>query len=68
FFSPDIAAPARAEVQQEPFLETTVGTGINISCSHPNIQTNELIYWYRQPPGRGPEFLISAQKGYKELP
>ncbi|NXM81127.1 TVA4 protein, partial [Oenanthe oenanthe] len=68
FFSPHTVAQARAEVQQEPFLETTVGTGINISCSHPNIRTNELIYWYRQTTGRGPEFLVSAHKGVRELP
>ncbi|NXB18178.1 TVA4 protein, partial [Rhagologus leucostigma] len=58
----------RAQVQQEPSLETTEGTGINISCSHPKIQTSEYIYWYRQLPGRGPELLVSALKGFKELP
>ncbi|NXQ27143.1 TVA4 protein, partial [Alaudala cheleensis] len=59
---------ARAQIQQEPFLETTVGSGINISCSHSKIQNSELIYWYRQLPGRGPELLVSAHKGFKELP
>ncbi|NWV48962.1 TVA4 protein, partial [Daphoenositta chrysoptera] len=59
---------AKAQVQQEPSLETTEGTGINISCSHPKIQTSEIIYWYRQLPGRGPELFVSAVKGLKELP
>ncbi|NXR84648.1 TVA4 protein, partial [Pycnonotus jocosus] len=53
-------AVARAQVQQEPSLETTEGTSINITCSHPKIQTNEMIYWYRQVPGRGPEYLVST--------
>ncbi|XP_068852359.1 M1-specific T cell receptor alpha chain-like [Aphelocoma coerulescens] len=63
-----LVAVAKAQVQQEPRLETTEGTGINISCSHPKIQTSEYIYWYRQLPGRGPEFLASIVKGSKELP
>ncbi|NWV23011.1 TVAZ2 protein, partial [Origma solitaria] len=58
----------RAQVQQEPLAETTEGTGINISCSHPNIQRTELIYWYRQLLGRGPEYLVSANRESKELP
>ncbi|NXM51565.1 TVA4 protein, partial [Gymnorhina tibicen] len=59
-------AVARGQVQQELWLETSEGTGINISCSHPKIQTNEYIYWYRQFPGQGPELLVSALKGFKE--
>ncbi|NXY12202.1 TVA4 protein, partial [Pteruthius melanotis] len=66
-FSLAVAA-VRAQVQQEPRLETTEGTGINISCSHPKIQTNDWIHWYRQLPGKGPELLVSALKGFKELP
>ncbi|NXS22839.1 TVA4 protein, partial [Mystacornis crossleyi] len=61
-------AVAKAQVQQDVWLETTEGTGINISCSHPKIQNNEYIYWYRQLPGRGPELLVSALKGFRELP
>ncbi|XP_056367735.1 uncharacterized protein LOC130263898 [Oenanthe melanoleuca] len=63
-----LVAVARAQVQQEPTLETTEGTGINISCSHSNIGTGDRIYWYRQLPGRGPELLVSAHKGVRELP
>ncbi|NXH07799.1 TVA4 protein, partial [Loxia leucoptera] len=61
-------AVARAQVQQEPFLETTEGTGINITCSHPQIQTNDWIQWYRLLPGRAPELLALTMKESKELP
>ncbi|NXK70960.1 TVA4 protein, partial [Sylvietta virens] len=61
-------AAARAQVQQEPSLETTEGSGINISCSHPKIRNNDWIHWYRQLPGRRPEHFISALKGLKDVP
>ncbi|KFV02114.1 hypothetical protein N339_01302, partial [Pterocles gutturalis] len=60
-------AAGRAQVQQEPSAETTEGTSISVNCSHPNIQTNEYIYWYRQLPGRGFEYLVSTLKGSKDL-
>ncbi|NXK70211.1 TVA4 protein, partial [Sylvietta virens] len=66
-FSLSVAA-ARAQVQQEPTLETTEGTGINISCSHPKKQIEDLIHWYRQLPGRGPEFLALTARGSKDVP
>ncbi|NWS89417.1 TVA4 protein, partial [Toxostoma redivivum] len=59
---------ARAQIQQEPSLETTEGTGINVTCSHPKIGTGDTIYWYRQLPKKGPEFLVSVHKGLRELP
>ncbi|XP_065555032.1 uncharacterized protein LOC136023938 [Lathamus discolor] len=61
------AAVGRAQMQQDPLAETSEGTGIRINCSHPNIGINEFIHWYRQLPGRGPAFLVSAHKGSKEL-
>ncbi|NWW42179.1 TVA4 protein, partial [Panurus biarmicus] len=60
-------AVARTQVQQAPSLETTEGSGINISCSHPKIQTNDWIQWYRRLPSRGPELLALAARGSKEL-
>ncbi|XP_056367739.1 uncharacterized protein LOC130263908 [Oenanthe melanoleuca] len=63
-----LVAVAGAQLQQEPTLETTDGTGINISCSHSQIQTNDWIQWYRQIPSGGFEFLVSAHKGIRELP
>ncbi|XP_074019148.1 uncharacterized protein [Numenius arquata] len=63
-----LVAAGRAQVQQQPSAETTEGTAISINCSHINIQTRDMIYWYRQLPGRGPAFLVSALKVSKELP
>ncbi|NWW49522.1 TVA4 protein, partial [Pedionomus torquatus] len=60
-------AAGRAQVQQEPWAETTEGTAISINCSHPNIALGDLIHWYRQLPGRGPAFLVSAHKDSKEM-
>ena len=65
FFS--AVAVSRAQVQQDPSVETSEGTGINITCSHPNMQA-DTTHWYRQLPGRGPAFLVSAFKGSKEVP
>ncbi|NXQ49156.1 TVA4 protein, partial [Catharus fuscescens] len=66
-FSVAVAA-GRAQVRQDPSLETTEGSGINISCSHPQIQTNEWIHWYRQLPGHSPELVALTAKAAKELP
>ncbi|XP_053855876.1 uncharacterized protein LOC128819664 [Vidua macroura] len=63
-----LVAVARAQVEQEVSLETIEGTGINITCSHPKIQTSETIYWYRQLPGKGPELLVSTHKESTKLP
>ncbi|NXL95999.1 TVA4 protein, partial [Alectura lathami] len=57
---------SRAQVQQEPSAETSEGTGINITCSHPNIQS-AYSYWYRQLPEQSPEFLVQAHTGSKEV-
>ncbi|NXO08216.1 TVA4 protein, partial [Oriolus oriolus] len=61
-------AVAKAQVQQKPLLETTEGTGVNISCSHPKIESSDFIYWYRQLQNRGPELLAVAAKASKDLP
>jgi len=66
FFS--AVAVSRAQVQQEPSAETSEGTGINLTCSHPNIKSDEYIHWNRQLPGRAPTFLVSAVKGTKNVP
>uniref|UniRef100_A0A8C9LFP4 TVA4 protein n=1 Tax=Pavo cristatus TaxID=9049 RepID=A0A8C9LFP4_PAVCR len=58
----------QSQVQQEPSAQTSEGTGTNITCSHPNIQSYEYIHWYRQLPGRASTFLVSALKGSKEVP
>ncbi|OXB57552.1 hypothetical protein ASZ78_002582 [Callipepla squamata] len=61
-----LVAVSRAQVQQELSAEVSEGTGINITCSHPNIQADN-IHWYRQLPGRGPAFLVSAYKDSKDM-
>ncbi|NXQ65304.1 TVA4 protein, partial [Quiscalus mexicanus] len=61
-------AVARAQIEQEQFLEATEGTSINITCSHPKIQPTDWIYWYRQHPGQAPELLVLTLKDSKELP
>ncbi|NWX49587.1 TVA4 protein, partial [Steatornis caripensis] len=61
------AAAGSAQVQQEPSAETPEGTGVTINCSHPDIQLNDFIHWYRQLPGRGLTFIALALKGAKEV-
>ncbi|NXU33421.1 TVA4 protein, partial [Drymodes brunneopygia] len=67
FFSSAVSA-VRAQVQQDPSLETTEGTGINITCSHPKKQTEDFIHFYRQLPGQAPEFLTLTAKRSKAVP
>ncbi|XP_074705757.1 uncharacterized protein LOC141934288 [Strix aluco] len=62
-----LVAAGRAQVQQEPSAETNEGTGVTINCSHPNIQSNDYIYWFRQLPGRAPAFLAFTVKGSRDL-
>uniref|UniRef100_A0A8C3NI18 Immunoglobulin V-set domain-containing protein n=1 Tax=Geospiza parvula TaxID=87175 RepID=A0A8C3NI18_GEOPR len=55
-------------VQQEPFLETTEGTGINITCSHPKKQSADYIHFYRQLPGQSLDHVAVVYRGSKPLP
>ncbi|NXT16889.1 TVAZ2 protein, partial [Prunella fulvescens] len=64
FLSPAVAS-GRAQVQQESFLETNEGTGINITCSHPKKLSGDYIHFYRQLPGQAPEFLALTARGSK---
>ncbi|NWU04742.1 TVA4 protein, partial [Urocynchramus pylzowi] len=57
----------RAQVEQEPFLETVEGTSISIKCSHPNIRTGDFIYFYRQFPGQSPDLLAMTAKADKKV-
>uniref|UniRef100_A0A8C5IY99 Ig-like domain-containing protein n=1 Tax=Junco hyemalis TaxID=40217 RepID=A0A8C5IY99_JUNHY len=36
-----------SQVEQEPFLETTEGTGINITCTHTKKAIGDYIHFYR---------------------
>ncbi|NWJ08425.1 TVA4 protein, partial [Crypturellus undulatus] len=60
-------ATGKGQIQQEPSAETTEGQAINITCSHPNIQTSDSIHWYRQLPGQGPTFIALIIKGSKAV-
>ncbi|NXQ32488.1 TVA4 protein, partial [Alaudala cheleensis] len=60
-------AVARAQIQQEPFLETTEGTSISINCSHPDIRTGDFIYFYRQLPGQNPKLVVASAKASKDV-
>ncbi|NXN88568.1 TVAZ2 protein, partial [Bombycilla garrulus] len=60
-------AEVRAQVQQKPSLETTEGSAINISCSHPNKKNIDYIHFYRQLPGQGPELLAAGIRRSKDV-
>ncbi|NXL80700.1 TVAZ2 protein, partial [Leptocoma aspasia] len=54
-------------VQQEPWAETTEGTGINLTCLHPKI-TADSTHWYRQFPDQAPQLVAMAVRGTKPVP
>ncbi|NXO99586.1 TVA4 protein, partial [Certhia brachydactyla] len=60
-------AVARAQVEQEAFLETTEGISITIKCSHPNIRTGDFIHFYRQRPGQRPALVAVTAKTPKKV-
>ncbi|NXT58522.1 TVA4 protein, partial [Pluvianellus socialis] len=60
-------ATSRAQVQQEPLAETTEGTGISISCSHPNVQGNMNVQWYRQLRDQAPHHVVTGFTGDKPV-
>uniref|UniRef100_A0A673TIM8 T cell receptor alpha variable 4 n=1 Tax=Suricata suricatta TaxID=37032 RepID=A0A673TIM8_SURSU len=51
-----------AKTTQPIFIESYEGQEVNISCNHTKIATNEYIYWYRQFPNQGPQFVIQGFK------
>ncbi|XP_068274658.1 M1-specific T cell receptor alpha chain-like [Nyctibius grandis] len=63
-----LVAAGRAQVQQEPSAETTEGTGISINCSHPNVQGNMNVQWYRQLPDQAPRHIVTGFTGDKAVP
>ncbi|NXQ45418.1 TVAZ2 protein, partial [Catharus fuscescens] len=60
-------ASGRAQVQQEPFLETAEGTSITIKCSHSNIRMGDFIHFYRQLPGQRPQLLAVTAKAPQQV-
>ncbi|NXX20907.1 TVAZ2 protein, partial [Podargus strigoides] len=60
-------AAGRAQVQQEPLAETTEGTGITINCSHPSVQGNANVQWYRHFSDQSLHHIATAFTGDKAL-
>nr|7N4K_D Chain D, Fusion protein of T cell receptor alpha variable 21-DV12 and T-cell receptor, sp3.4 alpha chain [synthetic construct] len=42
---------------QPDSMESTEGETVHLPCSHATISGNEYIYWYRQVPLQGPEYV-----------
>ncbi|TFJ97727.1 IgGFc-binding protein [Platysternon megacephalum] len=55
-------APGRAEIQQPRSAEDSEGAELNLTCSHGSV-TTETIFWYRQFPNRGPQYIVSGYQG-----
>lgn len=51
-----------AKTSQPIFIDSYEGQDVNISCNHTTIATNDYIFWYRQFPNQGPQYII---QGYK---
>lgn len=47
-----------AKTTQPSSMESTEEETVHLPCSHSTISGNEYIYWYRQAPLRGPEYVI----------
>lgn len=44
-------------------MESTEEKPVHLPCNHSTISGNEYIYWYRQIPNQGPEYMIHGLKG-----
>ena len=51
-----------AKTSQPIFIDSYEGQDVNISCNHTTISTSDYIFWYRQFPNQGPQYII---QGYK---
>uniref|UniRef100_A0A4X2LRH1 Ig-like domain-containing protein n=1 Tax=Vombatus ursinus TaxID=29139 RepID=A0A4X2LRH1_VOMUR len=51
-----------SKVTQPISQEVTEGQEVNLPCSHQDISTNMNVFWYRQFPNQGPQFLIQTYK------
>ncbi|NXC92479.1 TVA4 protein, partial [Cercotrichas coryphoeus] len=62
---PAVAADTN-QVQQKPWAETTEGTGLNLTCLHPEIDADST-QWYRQLPDQAPQLIAMAVRGTKAV-
>uniref|UniRef100_A0A8C6HBV4 Ig-like domain-containing protein n=1 Tax=Mus spicilegus TaxID=10103 RepID=A0A8C6HBV4_MUSSI len=46
-----------AKTTQPDSMESTEGETVHLPCSHATISGNEYIYWYREVPLQGPEYV-----------
>uniref|UniRef100_A0A5F9CWT5 T cell receptor alpha variable 26-2 n=1 Tax=Oryctolagus cuniculus TaxID=9986 RepID=A0A5F9CWT5_RABIT len=53
---------ADAKTTQPTSMETTEGDPVHLPCNHSTISGSEYIYWYRQIPLQGPEYVIYGVK------
>lgn len=52
-----------AKSTQPGAMESTTEETVHLPCNHSTISGNEYIYWYRQIPHQGPEYVIHGLKG-----
>ncbi|CAM5154484.1 unnamed protein product, partial [Eretmochelys imbricata] len=62
-----LSARGRAEIQQPVSAEALEGAELNLTCSHPSA-SGDNIFWYRQFPNRGPEFIVTGFSGTAHSP
>uniref|UniRef100_F6PHZ0 Ig-like domain-containing protein n=1 Tax=Equus caballus TaxID=9796 RepID=F6PHZ0_HORSE len=51
-----------AKTTQPNAMECTEEETVHLPCNHSTISGNEYIYWYRQIPHQGPEYVIHGLK------
>uniref|UniRef100_A0A9L0JBV5 Ig-like domain-containing protein n=1 Tax=Equus asinus TaxID=9793 RepID=A0A9L0JBV5_EQUAS len=51
-----------AKTTQPNAMECTEEETVHLPCNHSTISGNEYIYWYRQVPHQGPEYVIHGLK------
>uniref|UniRef100_A0A452QKV0 Ig-like domain-containing protein n=1 Tax=Ursus americanus TaxID=9643 RepID=A0A452QKV0_URSAM len=51
-----------AKTTQPNAMESTEEEPVHLPCNHSTISGNEYIYWYRQIPNQGPEYMIHGLK------
>ncbi|RVE61338.1 hypothetical protein OJAV_G00169820 [Oryzias javanicus] len=65
----DVSCEELTAVKKEE--STLEGTNVTLSYKYPTLATNNYFFWYRQFPGKPPEFLVSHSSsgtiGIKEM-
>uniref|UniRef100_A0A803U0K2 Ig-like domain-containing protein n=1 Tax=Anolis carolinensis TaxID=28377 RepID=A0A803U0K2_ANOCA len=53
---------SRADIVQDSFKTALDGKPVDLSCTHSSA-TTETIFWYRQFPNQGPQYIASGYSG-----